>query len=127
TRRLSIPAARHGGSRGQRSGCVDVPHGQADPSLTVDFEHLHAHHVAFLELVADTLDALVGDLRDVDQAIATRKDRHEGAEVHETDDFALVYPAHLHIRGDELDAALRLATGSTADGRDFHRAIVLDV
>src|SRR5690349_21006127 len=37
-------------------------HRQADAALLVDFQHLDLHHVAFLELVADLLDALVGDL-----------------------------------------------------------------
>src|SRR5262245_37672825 len=52
------------------SGSVDVAHAQAHAALAVDFEHLHAHVVAFLELVGHALDALLADLRDVHQAVA---------------------------------------------------------
>ena len=70
----------------------------------VDLEHLDAHDVAFLELVADPLDALVGDLRDVHQAVLARQDRDERAEVHEARDLALVDAADFDVGGDQLDA-----------------------
>ncbi len=35
---------------------------QADTALLVDLQHLHAHQFTFFELVADILDALVGNL-----------------------------------------------------------------
>ena len=94
-----------------RSGRVDVAHAQADAALPVDLEHLHAHDVAFLELVADALDALVGDLRDVHQAVLARQDRDERAEVHEARDLAFVDPADFDVGSDQLDAPLRFAAG----------------
>src|SRR5438309_919878 len=96
-----------------RSAGLDVAHRQADASLAVDLEHLHANHIPFLELVADTLDALVGDLRDVHQAVAPGEDGHESAEIHQARDLAFVHLTHFDIRGDELDAPLRLAPGRT--------------
>src|SRR2546421_5692451 len=110
-----------------KSGGVDVPHGKADASLTIDLQNLHADDISLLELVADTLDALVGDLRDVHQAVAARQDGHERAEVHQPCDLPLVDAPDLHVRGNELDAPLRLAPGGTADGCDLDRAVALDV
>src|SRR5690606_11959064 len=60
---------------------LDSLHRQADAALLVDFQHLDLDDVAFLELVGDLLDALVGDLGDVDQAVLAGGDGDEGAEV----------------------------------------------
>src|SRR6185437_1802203 len=111
----------------ESSGAVDVPHGQTDAALTVDFQHLHADDIAFFQLVTHALDALVGDLGDVHQAVAAREDRDEGAEVHQARHLALVDATDFHVRRNELDAPLRLAAGGTVDGSDLHRAIALDV
>src|SRR6185437_17167275 len=73
--------------------CVDVSHGQADAPLTVDFEHLHAHHISLLELVAHSLDALVGDLGDVYEPVTSGEDGDERAKVHQPRHFALVHAA----------------------------------
>ncbi len=93
---------------------VDVAHGQAHATLTVDFEHLHAHHIAFLQLVADALDALVGDLRDVHEAVAARQDRDERTEVHQARDLAFVDATDFDVRRDQLDATLGFAARGTA-------------
>jgi hypothetical protein len=85
---------------------VDAAHRQAHAALAIDFQHLHAHHVAFLELVADALDALLGDLRDVHQAIATRQDGDERAEIHQARDATFIDAADFDIGRDQLDAAL---------------------
>ena len=63
--------------------------------------------IAFLELVADLLDALVGDLRHVHQAVLARGDGDERAEVHDLGDLAFVDAARLDVGGDLLDARLR--------------------
>src|SRR5437762_1097490 len=100
-------------ARGPRSAGLDAAHRQADAPLAVDLEHLDANHIAFLELVTDTLGALVGNLRDVHQAVAAGQDGHESAEIHQARDLAFVHLTHLDIGGDELDAPLRLAPGGT--------------
>jgi hypothetical protein len=83
--------------------CLDR---QADAALLVDFQHLDLDDVAFLELVGDLLDALVGDLRDVHQAVLARGDGDERAEVHQLGDLAFVDAARLDVGGDLLDARL---------------------
>src|SRR6202043_3349289 len=92
-----------------------------------DLENLHAHEIAFLELVAHALDAFVRDLRDVHQTVTAGKDRDESAEIHEARDLALVDAPDLNVGGNELDAPLRLAPGGAAHRGDLHRAVVLDV
>ena len=69
--------------RSAASGGVHVSHAQANAALPVDFQHLDAHQVTFAEAVADSLDTLVGDLRDMHQAIPAGQNRDESAEVHE--------------------------------------------
>src|SRR5690348_2815832 len=110
-----------------KSGRVDVAHRQTDSSLTVDLQHFHADDVAFLQLVADTLHALVGDLRDVHQAVAARQDGDERAEVHQARDLALVDAADLDVRRDQLDAPLRLTAGGAVHRGYLHGAVALDV
>src|SRR5690606_41086523 len=102
-------------------------HGQADTALLVHFQHLDLDHVAFLEHVADALNALVRDLRDVHQAVLARGDGHERAEVHQLGDLALVDAARLDVRGDLLDARLRGLAGGGVDRGDGDGAVVLDV
>src|SRR5215472_10391677 len=106
---------------------VDIAHRQPDAPLAVDLEHLDADDVAFAQLVADALDPLVRDLRDVHQAVAPRKDGDERAEVHEARHLALVDPPDLDVGGDELDAPLRLAARRPRNRGDLHRAVALDV
>src|SRR5690606_12829299 len=109
------------------SGSVYRLHAEADAALLVDLEHLHLDHIAFLELVADLLDALVGDLRDVHQAIATRQDGDERAEVHQLRHLALVDAADFHVRGDLLDLLLRGFAGVAINGGDLDGAVILDL
>src|SRR5690606_31375639 len=119
-------APAHVGRSSSSSG-VDVAHAETDASLAIDFQHFHTDDIAFLELIADALHTLVGDLRNVDQAVLAREYRHERAKVHEPHDAAFVDTTHLDVGRDELDAPLRLASGHTVDRRNLDRAVVLDV
>src|SRR6267378_5412056 len=109
------------------SSGVDVAHGQPHAPLPIHLENLHAYHIAFFQFVADALDALFGDLRDVNQAVAARENGHEGAEVHQSRDLAFIHSAHFDVGGDEFDAALGFAARGTLYGSDLHRAVVLDI
>src|SRR4029079_6566239 len=108
-------------------GFAHVAHAEPHAALAVDLEHLHAHEIALLELVAHALDAIVRYLRDVHETVATRPDRDERAEVHEPRDLALVNSPDLDVRGDQLDPLLRCAPGLAVDRRDLDGAVVLDV
>src|SRR4030095_1891753 len=54
---------------------------QPDLAGRIDVDHLHEELFAFLELVADVLYAMVGDFRNVEEAIGPGHDLDEGAEV----------------------------------------------
>src|ERR1700733_7139674 len=110
-----------------RLGRIDAAHRQSHAPLPVALETLHAHQIAFLQLVAHALDAFIGDLRDVHQSVAPGKDGDEGAEIHQPRNLALVDAPDFHVSGNELDAPLRLAPGGTAHRGDLPRAVVFDV
>jgi hypothetical protein len=61
---------------------VDDLHRQADLAALVEAEQLDLHLVAFLDDVGGLGDALLGQLRDVDEAVLGAEEVHEGAEVH---------------------------------------------
>mmetsp|Transcript_78776 Transcript_78776/g.218920 ORF Transcript_78776/g.218920 Transcript_78776/m.218920 type:complete len:772 (-) Transcript_78776:1232-3547(-) len=81
-------------------------HRQLDAALLVGLEHLDLDDLAFLQEVGHLLDALVGDLADVQQAVLAREQVHEGAEVQDLDDRAFVDLADFDLGRDLLDALL---------------------
>src|SRR5690606_5682354 len=98
----TLRALHAGGTLGQRL------HGQLDAALLVGLQHLHAHHLAFLEVVVHVLHALVGDLADVQQTVLAGQQVDQGAEVQDLGDRAFIDLAHFHFRSNLLDAALGL-------------------
>src|SRR3546814_558284 len=106
---------------------VDRLHLQADATLLVDFQHLDLDQIAFLELVGNLLDTLVGDLRHVHEAILARGNGDECAEVHDLGDLAFVNPARLDIGGDLFDPCLGCLRGNGVGRGDDDGAIVLDI
>jgi hypothetical protein len=57
--------------------------GQLDAAALIHVQHLDLDLVTLGEMIRDILDALVGDLRDVQQAVLARQDVDEGTEVHD--------------------------------------------
>src|SRR3546814_20057425 len=94
---------------------LDGLHRQADAALLVDFQHLDLDDVDFLELVGDLLDALVGDLRHVHQAVLAGGDGDEHAVIHQLDDLALVDATLPDVAGVLLDAVLSGLAGGGVD------------
>lgn len=119
------PAA--GGFAGPCRLFVDIAHAEANAALPVDLEHLDPNDVAFAELVADVLDALLGNLRDMHETVAARQDRDESAEVHQPGDLAFVDLPDFDICRDQLDALLRRAAGRHIDRSDLDGTVVLDI
>ena len=60
---------------------VDDLHRQADLAALVEAEQLDLDLVAFLDDVGGLVDALAGELADVDEAVLGAEEVHEGAEV----------------------------------------------
>ena len=89
--------------------------------------HLDADDLAFLQVIGDLVDALLGDLRDVQQAVLAGQHLHDRAEVEQAQHRAFVDAADLDFRGDVLDALARDVARVGVDRRDGDRAVVLDV
>ena len=80
--------------------------GEVDAALLVDLGDLDPHHVADLAGVLHLLDALVGQLGDVNQAVLAGSQLHEGAEGHQAHHAAVVQLADLGDEHDIVDALL---------------------
>ena len=120
-------AARRGGFL-----ILEARDGEADLATVVNALHDHLNGVAFLEHVLDGVDTLavgqVADLGDVQQAIGTRGQVHEGTEGGGLHNLAVVGLAGFrHVRvGDGVDDLLGLFSTLAALGRDEHGTVILD-
>src|SRR5438876_895509 len=85
---------------------------QVEPALAVDLDRLDHYLVADVADLFHPLDAVVGELGDVDQAILSRQDLDEGAERHDAHDLALVDLADLDLVGEAFDLDVHLQRGN---------------
>src|SRR5208282_3385793 len=106
---------------------LGLAHRQPDLAAAIDVEHLHVDLVALVQHVLDAADALVGDLRDVEQAVGPRHYLDEGAELDDLADRAVVDLADFGLGGDLLDHADRFFHRDPVGRRNQHGAVVLDV
>src|ERR1017187_7000352 len=119
-----------------------LPHRSALHLLALFFEHraaaefdfvaferqaLHQNLVAFLQLVADDLDAVLGDLADVQQTVGPGEDFHEGPEIHQPHHLAEIGFADFGGGGEIADDLDRLVGAGFIGAGHVNRAIVLDV
>ena len=100
---------------------------QAHLAVAVDLDDLDHHDVALGEDVADGADAVLGDLRDVQQPLRARDHLDEGAELLDALHLAHVDAVQLHLAADVLDHPQRGLGGVVAGGEDGHLAVVLHV
>src|SRR5262249_3111296 len=101
--------------------------GEPDLARFVDLEHLHADLIALLEDVVHATDALLGDLRDVQEAVGARHDLDEGPEINDLAHGSAIDLANFGFRRDTHDAVDRLLHRHAVVGCDLHRAVILDV
>ena len=102
---------------------VDFLHAESYAALAIDFEHLDANFVAFAELVADFLDSLGRNLRNVHEAIASRQNGYERTKVHQLGNFALVDLADFDVCRDQLNATDSFFASEAVDARPPSPAI----
>src|ERR1051326_1558059 len=102
-------------------------HRQAHAALVVGFQHLDLHDLAFLQVIGNGVHALVADLRDVQQAVASGQELHDGAEVEQAQHRPLVDLAHFDVGRDVLDALLRRISALGRDAGNGDGAVVLDL
>jgi hypothetical protein len=77
-------------------------------AIAFDGQHFHQHLVAFLQLVAHIVDAVLGNFADVQQAIGAGNDFDEGAEVRQSRNLAQVGLAYFGGRGDVASTMPRM-------------------
>src|SRR5687768_3131713 len=106
---------------------VDHLHRQAHLAALVKAQELDPDLVAFLDDVGGLVDALIGQLGDVDEAVLGAEEVDEGAEVGGLDDRALVDGADLRFVGDRTDPLDRRFDGFAVRRRDLDGAVVVDV
>src|ERR1700736_2256878 len=100
---------------------------QVEPALAVDLCGLDHDLVANVGHLFWPLYPVVGQLRDVDQAVLVRQHLDEQAEGHDPYDLSLVDLADLDLVGQALDPVDRLLAGLLVDRGDEDPSIVLDI
>src|SRR6185503_20369609 len=129
---VAAPAARGASARGRRFPGIHVARkgllaAQLDLSFPVDPDHLDQDRISFVDDVLDALDPVGLELRDVDQAVFTRRDLDEGAERHHPANGSGVDASDLGIFGDPTNDLPRAIPVRPAEGGDANFAGVLDV
>jgi hypothetical protein len=71
--------------------------GQAN-AVAFDSQHFYEHLIAFLELVADVFDAVLGDLADVQQSFGSRNNFDESPEFGQARDLTKIGLSYLRRR-----------------------------
>src|SRR5690606_9392664 len=112
-------------ARGARSDLAfQLRTDEVDLAAIVDVVDLDLQLVAFLEVVLDALDALLGDLADVKQAIGAGEDVDEGTELGDLGHAPVVLLADLCRLRQALDLGLDGVRGSGVLGVDAHGAVL---
>jgi len=90
-------------------------------------DDLQGQLLAFLDLVVDVLDVMLGEFGDVQQPFHPGQYFHEGAEVDDPRDLSRVSLADLGLGRDLLDDLDRLLRGGLVDRGDLDAPVVLHV
>src|SRR5690242_5369401 len=106
---------------------VDQAHRQADLAARVDLEELDLHFLAFGQDVADVLDPLVLDLRNVHQPVLAGHEGHERAEIDDARHLAGVDGAGLRLGDDAADPVARRLDPRDVAAGDLDHALVVNV
>src|SRR5437867_1104299 len=96
-------------------------------AVAVHLDHLHQDLFALANLILDLLDAVLGDLGDVQESLDAGQDFDERAEVRDARHFSEIRLAGLGLGGDLLDDLDRLHGRGLVHRGDMNAAVVLDV
>src|SRR5579859_1294363 len=96
-------------------------------AIAFDGEHLDQHLIALFELIVNIGDAMLGHFTDVQQAVSTRKDFHEGAEFRKTNNFAEIGLAYFGNSGKIADHLQSFGSSLLVIGGDVDLAGVIHI
>ena len=102
-------------------------HGKTDAILVIDLKNLHANDLAFLEVVANLVDAFMRDLADVQQTVAARQNLNDSAEVEQSLNLAFVNLTDFNSSGKFFNTTAGFCTGGFVNGSDGNGTVVFDV
>jgi hypothetical protein len=110
-------------------GALLTQHGLAREldAVAFDGKDFYQYLVAIAQLILHARDPVLGDLRDVQQAVGAGEYLHKGAELCDADDFAEVGLADLRHSGDVGDHLDGLREAVGVGGRNVHAAGVVHV
>ena len=114
----SVPAA---------GGLLSVLDGEGKPSHAVLAQADHAYLVAQRQDIFDMLDAVRGDLGDVDHALFAGSELYECAELLDTDDDAVEDLSFFKFGRDDLDHALGFIHALLLTAADRNAAVIIDI
>ena len=106
---------------------IDHAHRQAHLAALIDLEHLNLDRLAFGHDVGWLLDALVAHFRNVDQSVLAAHEIHEGAEIDDGDNLAVVDFADFGFLDDAQDPGLGGLDLRRIGRADLDQALVVDV
>ena len=93
----------------------------------INVKTLNRHFLTFSEVIAHILNTLIRDLRNVQQAVFTRKDRNERTKINDARNLTCVNSAHLSFSRDGHDHFNRRIARRLILTKDFYRAVIIDV
>ena len=96
-----------------------------DTALAVNFQNFHRHFLTHLQ-VSHFLNALVSDLRDVNQTFLTAADGNERAKVNDTGHFTIVDTANFDLSGDLFDTTDSMLCFVAVSRCDLHSTVIFD-
>ena len=102
-------------------------HGKTDTILVIDLKNLHVNDLAFLEVVADLVDAFMRDLADVQQTVAARQNLNDSAEVEQSLNLAFVNLTDFNGSGKLFNTTAGFCTSGFVNGSDGNGTVVFDV
>src|SRR5581483_8914686 len=121
--RLTLAGGRFLG----RLSLDDGPAREIDAPLRIDLRNHHHHLIPDIHYILRPIDAMLGQLGDMDQSLLAGQDLGEGTEVDQPRDAPQVDLADLHLLGhgaNDLGGAL----GTVAERRgDAHQAGIVDL
>ena len=93
----------------------------------IDIETLNGDFLSLGQIIADILNPLIGNLRNMQQAILAGQNCDERTEINDASDLTGVYRANLSLGCNGHDHFNRRITRRLILTKDLHSAIVIDI